>query len=141
MYELPDDAFPGGSAVLALTLNPEYIAKSYFPTTLLQKVGIDVVGSRPKRVIPEKRSRNRAPEETLTTELFARGHRSLFRSWNADLPSWSDRDYSAKELISVEQIAAPATRRKDQGQFARERRDSDGDRAARKRGRGRILYA
>ena len=115
LYELPDDAFPGGSAVLALTLNPEYIAKSYFPTTLLQKVGIDVVGSRPKRVIPEKRSRNRAPEETLTTELFARGHRSLFRSWNADLPNWSDQDYSAKELVSVEQIAAPATRAKIKG--------------------------
>lgn len=113
--ELPDDAFPRGNAVLALTLNPEYIAKSYFPTTLLQKVGIEVVGSRPKRVIPEKRSRNRAPEETITTELFARGHRRLFRNWNTDLPNWSDQDYSANELISVEQIAAPVAFAKIKG--------------------------
>lgn len=113
--ELPDDAFPRDNAVLALTLNPEYIAKSYFPTALLQKVRIEVVGSRPKRVIPEKRSRNRAPEETITTELFARGRRRLFRNWNADLPNWSDQDYSAKELISVEQIAAPAAFAKIKG--------------------------
>ena len=42
--ELPDDACPRDQAVLSITLNPEYIAKSYFPMELLRDVGMDVVG-------------------------------------------------------------------------------------------------
>ena len=59
---LPADACPRDQVVLSLTLNPEYIAKSYFPAELLRDVGVEVVGSRPKKVKPEKRSvRRRAP--------------------------------------------------------------------------------
>ncbi len=117
---LPDDACPRDQAVLSLTLNPEYIAKSYFPTELLRDVGIEVVGSRPKKVKPEKRSRDRAPEETLTTELFARGSRSALRTWSENLPNWSDTRRSAGELITIEEIAAPAPREKIKGSLPKE---------------------
>lgn len=113
--DLPADACPRDLAVLSLTLNPEYIAKSYFPIELLRDVGIEVVGSRPKRVTPEKRSRDRTPEEALTTELFARGSRSALRKWSADLPNWSDSRRSASELVSIEEISAPAPRSKIKG--------------------------
>ena len=79
--DLPDDACPRDEAVITLTLNPEYIAKSYFPAELLQGVGIEVVGSRPRKVTPEKRSRDRVPQATLTTDLFTRGPRRAFRDW------------------------------------------------------------
>ncbi|ETD85433.1 S8 family peptidase [Rhodobacter capsulatus] len=105
---LPADACPRDEAVLSLTLNPEYIAKSYFPADLLREVGIEVVGSRPKKVKPEKRSRDREPTETITTELFARGTRSAFRRWSQALPDWSLERSSADELVSIEAIAAPA---------------------------------
>lgn len=114
MNALPDDACPRDQAVLSLTLNPEYIAKSYFPTNLLRDVGIEVVGSRPKKVKPQKRSRDREPTETITTELFARGSRGAFRRWSEDLPNWSMRR-SADELVSIEEIAAPSPRMKIKG--------------------------
>src|SRR5438876_1012596 len=66
---LPPEACPSDRAVATLTLNPEYIAKSYFPDHLLKSLGLEAVGSRPRRVTPDKRSRGREPEETLTTEL------------------------------------------------------------------------
>ena len=83
---LPPEACPGDQAVISLTLNPEYIAKSYFPSELLHDVGIDVVGSRPRRTTPQKRSRGREAVETLTTELFAKGRRSTIRAWSESLP-------------------------------------------------------
>lgn len=113
--ELPDDACPHDEAILSLTLNPEYIAKSYFPMELLRDVGMDVVGSRPRKVTPQKRSRDRVPSETVTTELFARGSRSAFRRWSESLPNWSSTRRSAEELVSIEEISAPNPRAKIKG--------------------------
>lgn len=117
---LPDDACPRDEAVLSLTLNPEYIAKSYFPTDLLRDVGIEVVGSRPRRVTPEKRSRDREPEPALTTELFARGRRSAFRTWSQSLPNWADDRQGAKELIAIEEVQAPTAQSKIKGALPEE---------------------
>ncbi|WOI52980.1 S8 family peptidase [Parvularcula sp. LCG005] len=104
---LPNDAFPQDQAILSLTLNPEYIAKSYFPADLLKDVGIEVVGSRPRKITPQKRSGDRVPQETFTTELFAQGTRSALRSWHKSLPLWQATRRSAGELVSVEEISAP----------------------------------
>lgn len=112
---LPDDACPHDQAVLALTLNPEYIAKTYFPAELLRDIGIEVVGSRPKKIKPEKRSRDRVPEDTLTTELFARGSRTALRNWSQNLPNWSSTRRSASELITIEEISAPLPSKKIKG--------------------------
>lgn len=113
--ELPDDAFPGDDAVIALTLNPECIAESYFPAELLNAVGIKAVGSRSRNMRPERRSRGKAPECALTTELFARGSRSLLRKWSETLPYWSQGEYGANEIVSLEEIAAPVPRAKIKG--------------------------
>ncbi len=112
---LPGLACPKDEAVISLTLNPEYIAKSYYPENLLQNVGIEVVGSRPRLIVPEKRSRDRDPEAAFTTELFARGKRSSIRNWSRDLPSWSTERLGAKNLPSIETISAPAPEDKIKG--------------------------
>src|SRR5262249_47439688 len=57
--QLPAEACPNDQAIAAITLNPEYIAKSYFPEKLFESVGLQTVGSRPRRVKPEKRSKGR----------------------------------------------------------------------------------
>jgi hypothetical protein len=117
---LPDDAYPNDQAVVSLTLNPEYIAKSYFPTELLRDVGIEVVGSRPRKVKPEKRSRDREPVDAMTTELFARGSREALRSWSTGLSQWASDRRSADELGSIEAIAAPSPRDKIKGDMPNE---------------------
>src|SRR5262249_32424169 len=85
---LPAAACPDDSAVASVTLNPEYVAKSYFPSDLLRSVGLTSVGSRPKRVTPQKRSRGREPGETITTEMFLIGTRTAFRDWSQDIGQW-----------------------------------------------------
>lgn len=113
--ELPQAACPGDEAVIALTLNPEYIAKSYFPHELMRDVGIEVIGSRPKKTTPEKRSRDRAPEAAITTELFAKGRRAAIRSWSEQLPSWQADRGAANALISIEEVSAPVPHTKIKG--------------------------
>ena len=112
---LPPEACPDDQAVISLTLNPEYIAKSYFPSELLRDVDIEVIGSRPRRTTPQKRSRGRESVETVTTELFAKGRRSMIRVWSETLPHWQDDRRSAKDLVSIEQITAPAPSDKIKG--------------------------
>ncbi len=115
--QLPADACPDDRAVAAVTLNPEYIAKSYFPDKLLETVGLEPVGSRPRRVTPEKRSKGREPEEAITTELFVMGPRSAFRAWRQALPGWEQEGALARELPSIEQITAPAASDKVKGRL------------------------
>ena len=105
---LPAAACPDDSAVATVTLNPEYIAKSYFPSDLLHAVGLTSVGSRPKRVTPEKRSRGREPEETVTTEMFLMGTRAAFRGWSEEIGRWQPSHSGANQLPTIEAVAAPA---------------------------------
>jgi hypothetical protein len=114
---LPEEACPSDRAVATITLNPEYIAKSYFPDKLLESVGLELVGSRPRRIKPEKRSRGREPEEAITTDLFVMGTRSAFRAWRSSLPHWDEDARGADELPAIEHVAAPAARDKIKGRL------------------------
>ena len=113
--QLPDAACPDDRAVATVVLNPEYIAKSYFPDVLLKTVGLEPVGSRPRRITPEKRSRDRPPEESITTELFVIGPRSAFRAWRSSLPNWNADTVGASELSTIERVTAPTVRDKIKG--------------------------
>lgn len=112
---LPEEACPRGQAVASVTLNPEYIAKSYFPFELLRNTGLTAVGSKPRRVTPERRSKGRTPEEALTTELFVMGPREAFRSWQASMGRWSEGSQVAKDVVAIEEISAPTARDKIKG--------------------------
>ena len=94
---LPDAACPNDEAVGIITLHPQWLAKSYHPSTLLRAVGLETVGSRPKRVKPEKWTRKPPVEEAPSTELFVAGPRSAFRTWASDLPEWSPPAQSRTE--------------------------------------------
>ena len=115
--KLPDKACPNDRAVATITLNPEYIAKSYFPDKLFESIGLEAVGSRPRRIKPEKRSKGRPPEETITTELFVMGPRSAFRAWRSALPNWRQDITGANELPTIEEVAAPTAADKIKGQL------------------------
>lgn len=117
--QLPDEACPNDRAVATVTLNPEYIAKSYFPERLFEALGLEPIGSRPRRIKPEKRSKGREPEETITTELFVMGPRSAFRAWRSSLPGWQEEAAGAKDLPTIEEVAAPTIRDKIKGQLPR----------------------
>ena len=110
---LPADACPDDYAIATITLNPEYIAKSYYPTELLKAVGLEAVGSRSRRLTPEKRSKDREPEDTVTTELFVRGKRQSFRRWAREFPGWDEQlSVGANKIIELEEISLPAVESK-----------------------------
>jgi hypothetical protein len=104
---LPEDACPDDLAVATITLNPEYIAKSYFPAHLLRAIGLDTIGSRARIIKPEKRSADRIPEETVTTELFVIGKRPSFQRWANEFQNWSERTPGAEEIVQIERITLP----------------------------------
>jgi len=113
--DLPDEACPENKAIASLTINPEYLAKSYFPTALLREIGVEPVGSRQKKVTPEKRSRDRAPEEKVTTELFVLGDRSAFGRWYEAFEKIDPSSKIGEEILTLEEISAPTPKSKIKG--------------------------
>jgi len=112
---LPADACPGDRAVASVTLNPEYIAKSFFPGELLTALGLEQVGSRPRRVTPEQRSKGRQPEEAMTTELFVAGSRAAFRSWAGRIAQMDAASRVGSEIVTIEEVRAPTAQSKIKG--------------------------
>jgi len=105
--KIPNDACPNDYVVATMTLNPEYLAKSYYPSELLRSVGLSVVGSRSRNVLPEKKSKEREPVEAVTTELFVVGKRLSFNKWATELPSWNEKMSGAKQIVEIEELAFP----------------------------------
>lgn len=105
---LPSKACPNDEAVVAVTLHPTYLAKSYFPENLLRATGLRAVGSRAVHIIPHVRMERaggsraavrgegdrRLPEPA--PELFVAGPRpslaKLATALSADAASASSAD-------------------------------------------------
>lgn len=65
-------------------------------------LGLDVVGSKPKIVRPEKWIPKKKQKEATSTELFVAGQRSYFRDWAVDLPNWSESHRGSDDLFKIE---------------------------------------
>ncbi len=102
---LPEKACPNGEVVAAVTLHPEYFAKSYFPHGFLRAARFRAIGSRARKLRPEKRSRGRTPEEAVTTELFVAGKRSSFHQLVDQLPNWTPSSTGYKNLPAIERVS------------------------------------
>jgi hypothetical protein len=102
---LPAEACPDDLAVATITMNPEYIAKTYFPSDLLRSVGLDAIGSRAKSIKPEKKSNGREPEQTFTTELFVVGKRPSFKRWANEMGTLSETDPGAAQITGIETVS------------------------------------
>lgn len=103
---LPSDACPSDFGVVKLTLNPSYIARSFFPAAMLRSVGLESVGSRTVRLTPGGWTKKGPPKETSTTELFVAGKRQAFRSlaeWTNKIKEGSDE---ALDLAHIEKYSA-----------------------------------
>ncbi|MCC5655361.1 S8 family peptidase, partial [Nostoc sp. XA013] len=106
MSDLPAAAKPGNQVVASILLNPEYIAKSYYPESILKAYGLRAVGSKPARIKPEKRSFDREPTEKPTSELFVAGPVSSFRRFLTDLESSAISQAVQVDLPALEKLDA-----------------------------------
>ena len=124
--ELPKAACPQDESVGVITLHPAYLAKSYFPTKLLQAVGLEAIGSRTQHVVPEKGGKvlrqkksdkagttaKAEPISSPTAEIFIAGPRDRFRLWAASLSKWSEMRPGAEEIVRLENVyLAPPEKR------------------------------
>ena len=112
---LPAAACPHDETVAVITMHPSYLAKSYFPAGLLHTVGLEAVGSRSRRVVPDKGAKRPQkktdkehvkpkPVEKPTAEIFVGGPRRSFRRWATSVDNWTTSREGAEELIRVEDI-------------------------------------
>lgn len=102
---LPADACPGDFGVARLTINPSYIARSFFPVAMLRTVGLESVGSRTVKIIPDGWTKKGTPVECTTTELFVAGKRQAFRNlkdWPQQIEPESDE---ALDLAHIEKFS------------------------------------
>lgn len=114
---LPLHACPGDFGVACLTMNPSYIARSFFPVAMLRAAGLESVGSRTVKLKPEGWTKKGPTRVCTTTELFVAGKRQAFR----DLKAWANdikpESPEASDLAHVERFAvfAPSERIVNQG--------------------------
>ncbi len=104
---LPELATPNGEAVLALTLHPAYIAKSYYPKKLLKEFGVEAIGSKGSLVQPEKWTRVGDPTTVRSVTLFVRGNKDALFA----IPEKITQDQIAslsEEIIKIEKIESVA---------------------------------
>jgi hypothetical protein len=103
---IPREASPEGFVVSRLVIHPQYTAKSYFPSKLLQEVGLEAIGSRSANVVPERLRKKRSTTEAMeTVELFVSGHRNDLLAWSSQLPYWTEDNRGAGQLFEVEKFA------------------------------------
>lgn len=102
---LPPEACPGDFGVARLTMNPSYIARSFFPAAILRSVGLESVGSRTVKITPDGWTKKGEPRECTTTELFVAGKRQAFRhlkAWAKEVEPESDE---ALDLAHIEKFS------------------------------------
>ncbi|WP_085630179.1 MULTISPECIES: S8 family peptidase [unclassified Pseudomonas] len=67
-------------------LHPSFLAKSYFPSTILRDSGLSILGSRPVNITPRV-GRSETPKNQETASIFVSGTAESFRAMDDSLLS------------------------------------------------------
>lgn len=106
---LPETACPGGQTVIAMTLHPSFLARSYYPDKLFKREGLRPVGSRLIEVAPKKPRSKRGVSKTEdpSAQLFLALDRDRLPNIAADLLILPEVSYlDEKEIRSNPTFAA-----------------------------------
>jgi len=83
---LPESACSNGEAVAAVTLHPQYIAKSYFPVALFNSLGLRGIGSKEVTITPVAHTFKKTKDKSLptmfpTSQIYIAGSKHKYRQW------------------------------------------------------------
>lgn len=117
--ELPPQACPGDRAVAAVTLHPAYLAKSYFPETLLRQANLTAIGSKAKEVVPRNvlakeaekartKKKEPPPPGQCATQLFVAGKREDIAALPQRLTQAKDGTALAADIVKIEDFRIPS---------------------------------
>ena len=108
---LPKLATPGKRAVAAITMHPQYIARSHFPNRLLRSLDAQVVGSRSVTVKPHRWSRKKPPPDGAhSSMLFVSAPTGAIAEWADRIGAAEGR--SLEDLRRVEELHLPSATEK-----------------------------
>lgn len=96
---------PGNLDVIRVVMNPSYTARSNFPGKFLKEAGLNAIGSKNTKITPEKWSKKKPVEETLTTEIFVSGTKETLIGLPEFLNSLDEKSKAANEFIHIEEIS------------------------------------
>lgn len=101
---LPAVACPHDEVVLRLAIHPRYIAKSDYPSALLQAAQLRPIGRRAVQVSPEAWGTKQHADTATTDEIFVATKRSSLERLAGELPNWTESHAGADELAQIERI-------------------------------------
>ena len=95
---------PRGEVAAKITIHPEFLAKSYFPETLLRNSGLRLVGSRGIDVKPREMVHGKAPEVRPSAVLIVAGTEHAFQRTSDLLNSDEASSAVQKSFNRIESI-------------------------------------
>jgi len=103
---LPEMARPRGEAVALVTLHPEFLAKTQFPGALFAGVGLRAIGSRARKITPEKWTPKHKPvsDQPETIELYVAGSSNSYKRWSEGLTLGGGYLRGTEDLPRIEDI-------------------------------------
>lgn len=105
LRKLPREGCPADLAVGLLTLNPSFIARSFFPNHLLKAAGLESVGSRSVSIKPERWTKKGPTKDCVTTQLFVAGKRHAFDELNTLVSGFERTSKEAGDFAHIEAFA------------------------------------
>jgi hypothetical protein len=112
---LPELACPGGDTVVALTLHPTYLAKSYYPATLMRELRLSHLGSRAVHITPERAASGRASEDPRPQPapmLYLAGRRDRLLRFADIAQQWRPAEANLRsEFRQLEMVEIPGADR------------------------------
>jgi len=107
LSKLPANACPNDFAVTKMILHPQYIAKSYFPSTLLREADLFPVGSRAIETPLRKPFKKKPLSYNFkTTELLIAGQRKILRELPDFISRYNESDKTSIEFSRIESYNA-----------------------------------
>ncbi|MAN78376.1 MAG: peptidase S8 and S53, subtilisin, kexin, sedolisin [Rhizobiales bacterium] len=112
---LTELACPGGDTVVGVTLHPTYLAKSYYPSNLIDELKLQHLGSRAVHITPSKVVTNKSandPRPQPAPLIYLGGRRERLLRFAELLPDWRPVEQKVRaEFREIEKISLPEPER------------------------------
>lgn len=102
--ETPTDALADGQAVAALTLHPQYVARSGFPEHLLSEYSFRLIGSKPLKSKPKAGRGSQNNEGVASTLLYVAGTEANFQRFKRSLSSITEGSKVGDDIVKIENL-------------------------------------
>ena len=100
------EAKPRGEGVFEVTLHPSFLARSYYPSKLLDEVGLRDMGSKEVTLVPRKAIEARLDGKPhATASIFVAGSEADVKRLTDLLGNDRTPDVFKKQLLSIESIS------------------------------------